>query len=128
MHGGNKPTIRIMKVAQAPMSRLASLRIAHLPTKQRLRIDRQVRCGMTPILEYRPTPRGSWNCHSIVRTQPCEERQFLTSHEHIYRIDLHSTKTRKGCGYMPLRDGARWSCSIKSLRSKRNASCLVDRQ
>jgi hypothetical protein len=72
--------------------------------------------------------RGSWNCHSIVRTQPCEERQFLTSHEHIYRIDLHSTKTRKGRGYMPLRDGARWSCSIKSLRSKRNASCLVDRQ
>ena len=100
----------------------------HLPSPQSMMFGGNVRRGVGPVLEQSTRGRGLRNRRTVMRTETREEREFLTAHQHVDRVDLHHTHGADGAHHVRLSHPPGRTGACETLRGQRDASRLVDRQ
>ena len=95
--------VLVVERGESPVTSATRPCSVHLPAKERVKIDVQVCRGVAPILEYLTLLRRLRDRRSIVCPEPGEQRQLLTAHEDVHRVDLNDAKSREDVDNMSLR-------------------------
>jgi hypothetical protein len=105
---------------ETPPNAFTPLRLGHPEAQQRLVLDRQERCLVTPILEELTIRRHSRDEISLMGSKASEQRQLLAAHDHVDGVDLHESDASEDPSGMTAIDAAGRSRIGKSLRGQRD--------
>jgi ferredoxin len=100
-----------------------ALRLLHPPAQERVQLDREERCLVTPVLEHLPaSPQPLRQGFARVRAEAGEEGQLVRAGEHVHRVDLHQADPLQDPTEVPPIDPTLRTGVVEALRLQGDAA------